>query len=62
MEDYKNWQTALSGNKNVEFRLYDDLNHLFIQGKGKSKPEEYQLSGHFDVRVIKDIADWIKKH
>lgn len=59
--DFKLWQAALSKRKDVEFILYPDLNHLFIAGKGKSNPGEYQVAGNVDETVINDIAGWIKK-
>jgi uncharacterized protein len=61
MDDYKEWQNALSKNQNVTFKLYKDLNHLFIEGKGKSTPSEYEKSGHVSQKVISDIIDWISR-
>ena len=58
-KDFENWKKALSSKKNVTFKLYPSLNHLFISGKGPSSPSEYQKPGHVDETVIKDIADWI---
>jgi hypothetical protein len=34
---------------------------LFIAGTGKSLPAEYQIAGHVDEAVIRNMADWIKK-
>lgn len=59
MEDFKGWQKELSGRKNVSFISYPGLNHLFMQGEGKSSPEEYFQPGHVDLRVVDDIAEWI---
>jgi dienelactone hydrolase len=58
---FDRWKTALQDRNNVSFKLYPDLNHLFIPGKGKSTPNEYQRPGHVDVEVISDIAVWIKQ-
>ncbi len=60
MQDFEGWKQGLKEKKNVTFKLYPDLNHLFMTGKGKSKPEEYMKEGHVAEKVIKDIAAWIK--
>ncbi len=60
-KDFKNWKESLGQRKNVTFRLYPALNHLFIPGKGPSTPSEYQKAGHVDETVIKDIINWIEK-
>ena len=52
----------MAGKKNARLKSYPDLNHLFIVGKGKSKPDEYEKAGHVDAVVIEDIAAWIKEH
>jgi dienelactone hydrolase len=57
--DFTLWQKALGGRKDVSFRLFDDLNHLFCAGQGPSGPAEYQRPGHVDGRVIETIAQWI---
>ena len=59
--DYDLWKDALSLKKNVTFKWYENLNHLFISGKGKITPSEYEKSGYVDETVIKDISTWIKK-
>jgi hypothetical protein len=59
MEDFKGWQEGLASKENVSFNLYPNLSHLFVAGKGKSTPSEYQQPGNVDEQVIEDIADWI---
>ncbi len=59
--DFRLWRKALSSRKNVKFKWYDKLNHLFIEGEGKSTPAEYETAGNVARIVIEDIADWIKK-
>lgn len=59
IKEFDDWKKALASNKNVSFRLYPALNHLFIAGEGKSTPAEYQIAGHIDVPVINDIASFI---
>lgn len=62
MDDYQRWRDALSGHPNVMFKLYQNLNHLFIEGKGRSTPSEYEKPGHVSEMVVEDISGWIKKH
>jgi hypothetical protein len=59
MEDFKGWQEGLSSKEDVTFKLYPDLNHLFMAGEGKSTPAEYQQPGHVDEQVIEDMIAWI---
>jgi dienelactone hydrolase len=61
MEDLKGWKKLLTGRKNVQFKSYPRLNHLFMDGKGKATPSEYEKAGHVDKEVIEDIAAWVKK-
>ena len=58
-DGFRHWQTALGTQTNVTFKLYPSLNHLFITGKGKSTPDEYNEPGHVAEPVVTDIATWI---
>ncbi|UCC40760.1 MAG: DUF3887 domain-containing protein [Candidatus Aminicenantes bacterium] len=60
VEDFEGWKKSLSSRKNVKFKFYPKLNHLFIAGKGIITPAEYQIAGHVAKAVIDDIALWIK--
>lgn len=60
IEDFNIWQDALKKNSKAKFKLYDNLNHLFQTGIGKSKPDEYYSPAKVDGRVIIDISTWIK--
>ncbi len=60
MTDFGNWKSALGSRKDVVFKSYPSLNHLFMSGQGKPGPSEYDVSGHVDEAVINDIAKWIK--
>jgi uncharacterized protein len=57
--DFQGWQDGLAGREDVTFKLYPDLNHLFISGEGPITPAEYELAGHVAAEVIEDIARWI---
>jgi dienelactone hydrolase len=57
--DLQRFRAALAGHLNVAIREFPRLNHLFIAGEGKSKPDEYQIPGHVDAAVIDAIATFI---
>jgi dienelactone hydrolase len=59
MDDFRAWQRGLVGRPGVTFKTYPKLNHLFIEGEGKSTPAEYETPGHVSAAVIADIAAWI---
>ncbi len=61
MKDFEGWKKGLDDRANVTYKVYPDLNHLFMEGQGKSKPEEYMQEGHVAGKVILDIAEWIKE-
>jgi len=58
---FEDWKKGLEGSANVTFKLYPELNHLFIAGKGKSSPSEYEKGGYVAEEVVSDIADWVLK-
>ena len=58
-EDFAGWEKKLKGKENVRLIFYDNLNHIFITGQGKSTPSEYFEQGHVDKKAIDDIASWI---
>ena len=61
MQDFEGWQNALSSRQDVQFKMYPRLNHLFIEGEGKSTPAEYEQAGHVAEIVVDDIARWIRQ-
>ncbi|HEY4573343.1 MAG TPA: alpha/beta fold hydrolase [Thermoanaerobaculia bacterium] len=61
MDNFAAWKKALAGQPGVTFKSYPKLNHLFIEGEGKSTPAEYDKPGHVSEAVIADVAGWIKK-
>ena len=58
-DDLQRFREALPGHANVMIREFPRLNHLFIAGEGKSRPDEYQIPGHVDASVIDAIATFI---
>jgi uncharacterized protein len=61
MDDFKLWKAALDGRKNVAFKSYPKLNHLFVEGEGKATPAEYMKPARVSETVIDDIAAWVKQ-
>ncbi len=55
------WKKSLAGKSNVEFELFQNLNHIYAETEGKSKPEDYLKSGNVDKEVIEFISNWVKK-
>jgi fermentation-respiration switch protein FrsA (DUF1100 family) len=62
MEDFGRWLEASSSRNNMNCKSYPALNHLFMEGKGESAPDEYERPGHIFHEVIQDISDWIMAH
>ncbi|MGM0597991.1 MAG: DUF3887 domain-containing protein [Myxococcota bacterium] len=58
-DEFIHWQKLAKTRKNITTKLFPALNHLFIAGKGKSNPEEYQNKGHVSAKVIKAIYEFI---
>jgi dienelactone hydrolase len=59
LDNFEAWKKALAGRKGVTFKSYPRLNHLFIEGEGKSGPSEYGKPGHVAEAVLADVARWI---
>lgn len=57
--DYKMWQVILGEKTNVEYKLYENLNHLFMPTCGKRDITEYNVKSQVDGQIISDIARWI---
>ncbi len=60
MKDFNAWVDGLKEKKNITYKTYPDLNHLFISGTGKSTPSEYQQPGNVAKTVVDDITAWIE--
>jgi len=62
LKDYEGWRKAFQNNKNFTLKLYPKIYHMFIEGDGRSTPQEYLVEGHVAEYAIRDIAKWIKEH
>lgn len=58
--EYLKWKTTLNSNLNYQFASFQKLNHMFLEGEGKSTPEEYAIRSNVPDYVIEEIAKWIK--
>ncbi|MBQ3385561.1 MAG: alpha/beta fold hydrolase [Erysipelotrichaceae bacterium] len=60
--DFEGFKQILKEKNNVTYKLYDELNHVFVKGIYNDitkASKEYSVPQHVDVRVIKDIAAFI---
>ena len=46
----------------VAYRLFPDLNHLFLRTEGPSTGAEYGIPGRMDPGVIQAAAEWMSAH
>jgi uncharacterized protein len=61
-KDFNGYKKILGNRPNATFRLYPNLNHLFmpsIYGEILKAKKEYKVAQHVDQQVINDISDWI---
>jgi uncharacterized protein len=59
-KDQTLWKAGLGSRKDVTFKTYPALNHLFVPGEGPSTEAEYRKPGHVSPEVIDEIAKWMK--
>ncbi len=58
-KDFEVWKEELESREDVNCLLFPNLNHLFIEGEGKSTPTEYGVEGHVSAEVIENISKWL---
>lgn len=61
-KDFAAYKELLEDKKNVTFKVYENLNHLFVNsvyGNIMKAMKEYKVEQHIGKNVIKDLADWI---
>ena len=61
-KDYQGWTKKLEGHDNCTLKLYDGLNHLFLESRGcfMGCSKEYDMPGHVPEDVILDIAAFVR--
>ncbi|MGV3466774.1 MAG: alpha/beta hydrolase family protein [Heyndrickxia sp.] len=63
-KDFNAYKHLLGDKPNVTFKLYPNLNHVFMPsvfGEIRKAKKEYKVAQHVDRQVINDISDWIQK-
>lgn len=60
MVEFGLWKKGLGDRRNVTLKSYPKLNHLFLEGAGKSLPTEYGKPGRIPDYVFDDIAAFVK--
>jgi len=63
-KDFEAYKTHLKLNPNVTYKLYENLNHVFVPsvyGTINKMAQEYSVEQHIGEDVIADIANWIKE-
>lgn len=61
LEDFRNWRASLANSKEVEFKSYPKLDHLFYEGEGAASGADYAQPRSIPKYVVDDIAAWVKK-
>ena len=63
--DFALYRELLAEKSNASFRLYENLNHVFVPsvyGEITKAKQEYNVEQHIGENVIRDIADWIHEN
>lgn len=63
-KDFEAYKKLLRHNPNVTYKLYENLNHVFVPsvyGTLDMMNKEYDVEQHIGEDVIADIANWIKE-
>ena len=64
-EDFTGFQEQLKNRPNVEYRLYEDLNHVFVKGIYNDilkAGKEYRTEQHIGAEVLDDISAFIRNN
>lgn len=61
LEDFEGWKAATeqAGMNTVDSFYFDNLNHLYMTGSGKSMPSEYQVAGKVEKAVTDEMASFV---
>ncbi|MBS4174839.1 alpha/beta hydrolase [Bacillus sp. FJAT-49736] len=61
-KDFNGYKNILGQKPNVKFKLYPNLNHMFmpsVYGAILKAKKEYNVAQHVDKQVINDMGNWI---
>lgn len=59
--DFNLWKKECKNKQNIMYKLYENLNHIFMKSSGLRTLEDYDTPNKVDKEVINDIVTWIKK-
>ena len=60
MKDFAAWKAGLAGLPNVTMKSYPALDHLLVEGTGRSTSADYRKPGqHVSQEVVDDVAKWV---
>lgn len=60
VKHFDNYKKILEGKENVSYKLYEQLNHCFVDGTNETLGSAYQSPKDIPNEVIDDIYNWIK--
>lgn len=58
VNDFLAWQALLGEREGIRYRLYPELNHLFMTGD-TGTIADYDIANQVDDQVSQDIAEWL---
>jgi dienelactone hydrolase len=62
MKDYAAWKAGLQGMQGVTMKSYPALDHMLVEGTGKSSSADYRKPGqHVSQVVVDDVAKWVSQ-
>ena len=62
MKDFAAWKSGLQGMPGVTLKSYPALDHVLVEGTGKSQTADYRKPGqHVSQTVVDDVAKWVKQ-
>jgi uncharacterized protein len=59
--DFSIWKNGLKHSKNASFKLYDNVNHYFIETDFRKDNNDNVVSGSVPYQVLIDVLKWIKE-
>lgn len=62
VEELLGWKRNLKNKKNVSFKIYPTLSHIFMEGSEKPGPNDYIKKSVVNKDFLNDLSDWIKKN
>jgi uncharacterized protein len=62
MKDFAAWKSGLAGLQGVTMKSYPPLDHILVEGTGRSSSVDYRKPGqHVSQSVVDDVAKWVSR-